>query len=148
KRELKGNKTLYSIDITDYSDSITVKLFCNKNRTSDIDKNIQLGTWIRVRGNCRFDTYQREEVLMANDIMLIKPDLREDKSEEKRVELHLHTQMSALDAVSPVSRLVERAAQWGHPAVAITDHGVIQAFPEAYEAGQKYGIKIIYGVEA
>ena len=85
---------------------------------------------------------------MANDVMLIPPKTRLDKCEEKRVELHLHTQMSALDAVSPAFSLVERAARWGHPAVAITDHGVIQAYPEAYEAGKRYGIKIIYGVEA
>jgi DNA polymerase-3 subunit alpha (Gram-positive type) len=106
---------LFSLDITDYTDSITVKLFCSQNKASDIEKKIQEGCWVRVRGNCRYDTYQREEVLMANDVMLIPPKTRLDKCEEKRVELHLHTQMSALDAVSPAFSLVERAANGAIP---------------------------------
>jgi len=87
-------------------------------------------------------------VIFINDLIKIPPQEREDNQDKKRVELHLHTQMSAMDAVSPVSSLVSRAAKWGHPAIAITDHGVLQAFPDAYAAGKKYGIKIIYGVEA
>lgn len=148
KRAINGNKILFCLDITDHTDSITVKIFCSTNKAPDLEKNIKAGCWVRVRGNYRFDAYQREEVLMADDLMLIPPRIRMDQAKEKRIELHLHTQMSALDAVSPADALVERAAQWGHPAVAITDHGVIQAYPEAYEAGKKYGVKIIYGLEA
>jgi DNA polymerase-3 subunit alpha (Gram-positive type) len=70
-----------------------------------------------------------------------------DDAQEKRVELHLHTKMSALDSVVDTAKIIAQAAKWGHKAVAITDHGVVQAFPEAYDMGQKYGIKIIYGVE-
>jgi len=148
KRELKGEKVLFCLDITDYTDSITVKAFCPKDRVSDVENRIQNGCWIRVKGNCRYDPFQREDVLQATDIMLVPPKQRQDTYPEKRVELHLHTQMSAMDAVSPAAELVRCAAQWGHTAIAITDHGVVQAFPEAYEAGQKYGIKVIYGVEA
>ncbi|MBM7581421.1 DNA polymerase-3 subunit alpha (Gram-positive type) [Caldicoprobacter guelmensis] len=148
KRELKGEKVLFCIDVTDYTDSITTKAFCPKDKVSNMETAIKSGCWIRVKGSCRFDPFQREEILQASDIMLVSPKKRQDTYPEKRVELHLHTQMSAMDAVSPVTALIERAAQWGHPAIAITDHGVVQAFPEAHEASQQYGIKVIYGVEA
>jgi len=148
KRELKGEKMLFCLDVTDYTDSITVKAFCPKDKASDVENRIQNGCWVRVKGNCRYDPFQREDVLQASDIMLVSPHQRQDTYPEKRVELHLHTQMSAMDAVSSATALVQRAAQWGHTAIAITDHGVVQAFPEAYEASQKYGIKVIYGVEA
>jgi len=85
--------------------------------------------------------------LFCQDINLSEPAIREDKAEKKRVELHLHTKMSALDAVVDVRAVVATAARWGHPAIAITDHGVVQAFPEASAAGEKYGVKIIYGLE-
>ncbi len=148
KRELKGEKVLFCLDVTDYTDSITVKAFCPKDKVPDVESSIKSGCWIRVKGNCRYDPFQREEVLQASDIMLVSPRQRQDIYPEKRVELHLHTQMSAMDAVSSATALIQRAAQWGHAAIAITDHGVVQAFPEAYEASQKYGIKVIYGVEA
>lgn len=71
-----------------------------------------------------------------------------DNAQEKRVELHLHTQMSSMDGLTPIKEVVQRAAKWGHPALAITDHGVVQAFPDAYEAAHKAGIKLILGMEA
>ena len=87
--------------------------------------------------------------MMANDINEIKVDARKDTApeDEKRVELHLHTPMSQMDAVSSVSALVSQAKKWGHKAIAITDHAVAQSFPDAYAAGKKHDIKIIYGVE-
>ena len=88
--------------------------------------------------------------MMAHDINEIKRESRKDTAPEgeKRVELHMHTPMSQMDAITSVDRLVTQAAKWGHPAVAITDHAVVQSFPDAYAAGKKHGIKVIYGLEA
>ena len=84
---------------------------------------------------------------MARGIKKTQVAMKTDNAVEKRVELHLHTQMSQMDAVSPVKDLIDRAAKWGHPAVAITDHGVVQAYPDAYSTAKKAGIKLLYGVE-
>ena len=110
-------------------------------------EEIKVGLFCKVRGEASYDTYAKEVVVMARDIIKLKKIERMDTAEEKRVELHLHTQMSAMDGISPTSKLVERAAKWGHCAVAITDHGVVQAFPEAMDAAKKNKIKVIYGVE-
>jgi DNA polymerase-3 subunit alpha (Gram-positive type) len=101
-----------------------------------------------VRGDCRFDTFSKELSLMATDIVrAAKPKPRQDDAPDKRIELHLHTQMSSMDGVSSAGDLVARAAAWGHSAVAVTDHGVVQAFPEAFAAAAKHHIKLIPGVE-
>ena len=100
-----------------------------------------------MRGTAQYDSYAKEVVVMARDIMKSEIKLRPDNAEVKRVELHAHTSMSALDAICKPAELIGRAAKWGHSAIAITDHGVVQAYPEAFDAGKKYGIKIIYGVE-
>ena len=95
--------------------------------------------WVRVRGNVQNDTFVRDLVLMANDINEIKAEgIRTDKApeDEKRVELHAHTQMSQMDAVVSASDLISQAAKWGHKAIAITDHAVAQSFPEAYNAAK------------
>lgn len=147
-RETRSGKVIYSFDITDYTNSITAKTFCTKDKADKLSESLNKGDWVMVRGECQYDKYQRELVIFIKDLIKIPPQEREDKHDVTRVELHLHTQMSAMDAVSPVKSLVARAAKWGHPAIAITDHGVLQAFPDAYAAGKKYGIKIIYGVEA
>ena len=102
---------------------------------------------VRLRGEAVYDTYQREVVIMGRDILKMKKMEKMDGAEEKRVELHCHTTMSAMDGVTPVSKIVERAAKWGHPAIAITDHGGVQAFPDAQIAAKKNKIKVIYGVE-
>lgn len=147
-RDIRNNKKLISIDITDYTNSITIKLFCDNDKSDGILAGLKKDVWIRVYGKYQYDKFQHEMIIMANSIMSISPKERYDTSDEKRVELHLHTQMSSMDAISPAKALIERAAKWGHPAIAITDHGVVQAFPEAYDAASKYGIKVIYGVEA
>ena len=136
------------MDITDYQGSITVKTFCDREQGEKINNLIDKGDWVTVRGECSYDKYQRDITIIFDDLMLSQSMGRTDDASKKRVELHLHTQMSAMDGVSSVESLVSRAAKWGHPAIAITDHGVLQAFPNAYAAGKKHGIKIIYGMEA
>lgn len=144
-RELKSERKLVLFDITDYTDSITVKAFAEKDE--EWIGKLKKGQWLKVRGPVQHDRYSQELTLFCYDINEAEPVTREDKAEEKRVELHLHTKMSALDAVTDVDKVVATVARWGHPAVAITDHGVLQAFPEAHDAGKKYGVKIIYGLE-
>ncbi|MFP4660967.1 MAG: PolC-type DNA polymerase III [Halanaerobiales bacterium] len=143
----RGN-TFYVIDMTDNSYSITCKLF--PRRDKELNPDFKEGNWIRVEGYVQYDKYSKEMVLMADNINAIENQSinRKDKAEEKRIELHLHTKMSAMDSVVEVKEAVARAAEWGHPAIAITDHGVAQAFPDAYWAGKKHGIKILYGIEA
>ena len=147
-RETRNGKIIYSMDITDYSSSITIKTFCEKEQADKIKSQLAKGDWVLLRGECLYDKYLKDVVIIFNDLMKTDGPERQDNAEIKRVELHLHTQMSAMDGVSSVSALVSRAAKWGHPAIAITDHGVLQAFPDAYKAGKKYGVKILYGVEA
>ncbi|WP_443660984.1 PolC-type DNA polymerase III [Clostridium sp.] len=145
--ETKTGRIIITFYITDYSSSITVKCFPKPKEVEKMMEEIKVGLFCKVRGEASYDTYAREVVVMARDIVKLKKIQRMDTAQEKRVELHLHTQMSAMDGMSPASKLVERAAMWGHNAVAITDHGVVQAFPEAMDAAKKNKIKVIYGVE-
>ena len=147
-RELRGGKHLVTFTITDFTSSINVKLFIDSKKANAVIDKLLLDKWYLISGDCQYDKYQREIVVSAYDINLAADRTRVDDAPVKRVELHLHTQMSALDAVSSAKNLVDRAAFWGHDAIAITDHGVVQAFPEAYAQGKKKGIKIIFGVEA
>lgn len=147
-RELRSGRTLLTFHLTDYTDSITVKMFSRDKEDVPLFESLKKGMWVKVQGSVQMDTFLRDLVLMANDINLITVAEREDTAEEKRVELHLHSNMSAMDATPPVSELVAKAAKWGHKAIAITDHGVVQAFPEAYSASKRHGIKVIYGLEA
>lgn len=145
-REVRG-KYLCMFDMTDYTGSLTVKLFVQKDDRDIMEEHIKRGVHLKVRGDAQYDRFSKDLTVMASDIILLRKDERTDDAETKRVELHLHTQMSAMDAVTPVEKLVERAAQWGHRAIAVTDHGVVQAYPDAYSAGKKHNVKIIYGVE-
>lgn len=146
-REIRGDRFLCSFDITDYTNSLTVKLFIQKDDYDLRFEQIQNGMYFKVRGEAQFDKYSKEMAVQATDILQLEKKIKMDNAEVKRVELHMHSQMSAMDAVTSAEKLVERAAKWGHKAVAITDHGVVQAFPEACSAGKKNKIKIIYGVE-
>lgn len=145
-RELKSGRSLYTIDLTDKTDSISVKVFSD-DKSAEALAAIKKGQWLVVQGAVQYDRYTQELTLMARDINKCTPVTRQDYAPQKRIELHLHTKMSALDGVADVVEAIKTAAHFGHPAIAITDHGVVQAFPEAYEAGKKYGVKIIYGVE-
>ncbi|NSW92325.1 MAG: PolC-type DNA polymerase III [Firmicutes bacterium] len=146
-KEIKGNRYLCIFDITDYTSSLTVKFFVRKNNIDEIKKKIKEGITVKVRGEAQYDKFSREFVIIALDILQIEKQMRMDMAKEKRVELHLHTQMSAMDGVSPVEELIKRAFEWGHKAIAITDHGVVQAYPGASMAANKYNIKVIYGIE-
>jgi DNA polymerase-3 subunit alpha (Gram-positive type) len=145
-KELKS-KILMTFDITDYTSSILVKAFLTEEKYNSLKENIQVGGFVKLRGKVFYDKYEGDLVISLKDLQLISPKERKDLSEEKRVELHLHTQMSSMDAVASATEVIKRAAKWGHKAIAITDHAVVQAFPEAMEASSKYGVKVIYGVE-
>lgn len=145
--ETKTGKTILTFYITDYTSSITVKCFLKPQEKEEVLDNVKKGLYCKVRGEAVFDTYAREVVIMGRDILRMKKMERMDGSEEKRVELHCHTTMSAMDGVVNVSKIIEKAAKWGHSAIAITDHGVVQAFPDAQSAAKKNKIKVLYGVE-
>ncbi|MFJ7824917.1 PolC-type DNA polymerase III [Psychrobacillus sp. NPDC096623] len=147
-KELRSGRSLLTAKVTDYTDSILVKMFSRDKEDAQMMERLQKGMWIKVRGSVQNDTFVRDLIIMAQDMNEINPVVRLDTAKEKRVELHLHTPMSQMDAVSSVSSLVSQAAKWGHQAIAITDHANLQSFPEAYAAGKKNGIKILYGLEA
>ena len=143
----RTEKIILTFFITDYTGSIIVKCFLKPQEKDEVLDNIKKGLYCKVRGEAVYDSYAREVVLMGRDILKMKKIERMDGAEEKRVELHCHTTMSAMDGVTPVSKIIERAAKWGHSAVAITDHGVVQSFPDAQIAAKKNKIKVLYGVE-
>jgi len=145
EREVRAGGRLYVFDVTDYTDSITVKIFRKKEQNPVT--GLKSGLWLRLRGAVRADRFSQELVFNARDINVIPAPERRDESPEKRCELHLHTQMSAMDSLVDVSLALQQAARWGHSALAITDHGVVQAFPHAYEEAEKHGLKLILGVE-
>lgn len=149
-RELRSGRTLLTFKLTDYTNSMMVKMFSRDKEDASLFNHIKKGMWVRARGSIQNDTFVRDLVMIAQDINEIKPKLRMDlaPAEEKRVELHLHTTMSQMDAVTSIGEYVAEAKRWGHKAIAVTDHAVAQAFPEAFHAGNKHDIKIIYGIEA
>jgi len=149
-KELRSGRTLLTFKITDYTSSIMVKMFSRDKEDAAVFQRVKKGMWLKARGSIQNDTFVRDLVMIGNDVQEIRPKLRQDTAPEgeKRVELHLHTPMSQMDAVSSVAELVGQAKKWGHKAIAITDHAVAQSFPEAFGAGKKNDIKILYGVEA
>ncbi len=146
ERELKSGRKIVTFFITDYTNSITGKIFVDVD--SELGSQLKKGSWIRGKGKIQYDKFSQELTFWPDDMMEIKrEDGRQDNATDKRVELHVHTKMSAMDSVAEVKDLVSNAIRWGHKAIAITDHGVVQAFPEAFNAA-KGKIKIIYGMEA
>lgn len=147
-----GSKVIYTVYITDYTGSLILKIIENKNKSAYLEK-LKKGQTILVYGEICDDKYERDIVMRPKNINTISKYKIVDNAPKKRVELHLHTNMSAMDGMTPAAKLIEKANEWGHPAVAITDHGVAQAYPEAMntvKAINKDGgnFKVIYGVEA
>ncbi|WP_343337712.1 DNA polymerase III PolC-type [Terrisporobacter petrolearius] len=147
-KELRNGKILSIMSITDNTSSINCKLFLNDLNKDKVLDSVKEGSYVKIKGDVLYDTYQREITMTISGIRQEEKPKRKDICEKgKRVELHAHTQMSSMDALSPAKKLVKQAADWGHKAIAITDHGVVQAFPEAMDAGKANNIKILYGVE-
>lgn len=151
-RELKSGKILVMFDLFDGSSTITCKAFVEGDKAKDTMKKMKDASGVKVEGTAQFDPFAKELGVIANTIIEstgIKKETRKDEAKEKRVELHMHTQMSQMDAVTSATDLLKRAAKWGMKSIAITDHGVVQAFPEAHHFTEKNpDLKIIYGVEA
>ena len=144
----KSGGAVLGFDITDKTSSIKVSRFIRSDDDKSVVDKINIGDHIIVQGEVMYSKYDDDMVLDPRNIVKGKRYIRPDNAEEKRVELHMHTRFSALDALTDPAKVVERAAYWGMPAIAVTDHGVAQAFPDMWKAGKKYGVKIIYGMEA
>jgi DNA polymerase-3 subunit alpha (Gram-positive type) len=143
-RLTRTGKTLIMFDLYDGTDTLSCKAFLDEPE----DLGIKKGQWLKVRGNLQFQSFDNQLALMVQGLAFeAAPPALTDDAPEKRVELHLHTKMSGLDGTIDVDDVVRLASSLGHDALAITDHGVIQAFPDAHRAGKKHGVKIIYGVE-
>lgn len=157
-REIKGKRgydnTIIEFNMGDDTWGCFCKIFAPSDRAGRAKDLIKTGKRLRVKGNFEIDDFSHKPLLKVASVEALSPiPIREDTCDEKRVELHLHTKMSMLDAVASAGDLIKRAAKWGHKAVAITDHGVAQAFPEAHKAasdirkGGNQDFKVIYGVE-
>jgi len=148
-RETRNGFMALNMDVTDGTSSVTIKKLFTKEEYAGFTDRVKVGSYLKIRGETMYDKYLRDFVINPYDIMLEEKEVRMDYAEEKRVELHLHTKMSAVDGVSDVEALIDAAAKWGHKAIAITDHGVLQAYPEAYlhVKKKKLDIKLLFGVE-
>ena len=166
ERELRTGAIMLTIKVADDTEGLFVKIrFGQRNEGNDIAQNrkecaqlqqqIPEGTKVKMQGNITVDKYANSELVMVGvkGIMVEPSDSREDHAETKRVELHCHTKMSKMDGLTPIEKLVDTAVAWGHKALALTDHGVVQAFPFAYDEAKKlrdkngWEIKLIYGCE-
>ena len=151
QREIRNEKTIVSFEITDFTDTIKVKMFVHNEQLPELLGELKAGAFVKVKGVTVNDTFDRE-LTIATVIGLKKisdfTTIRMDNSVKKRVELHCHTKMSDMDGVTDVKDIIKRAKKWGHRAIAITDHGCVQSFPDANHALDKDDtFKIIYGVE-
>lgn len=145
---LRSGKSLYSIFLTDTTGALLCKLQLKDNNVDKVKKATKIGSYIRVKGDIVVSSYTDEIEMTVTGIRSQEKKSRQDDAPEKRVELHAHTKMSSMDSVVGVKKLINRALEWGHKAIAITDHGVVQAFPDAMNASNGKDIKVIYGVEA
>ena len=152
-REIKNEKVILMFNLFDGTSTIACKAFLEKEKLKPIKDRISKAKALRIEGVAKYSQYSKEVEIMANTILEstgIKKEKRMDNSDIKRVELHMHTQMSQMDAITPCADLLKRAISWGWKSIAITDHGVVQSFPEAHKFLEKTGadLKVIYGVEA
>ena len=147
KRLQKRGSAVLCFDITDRSNSVRISRFIRSDDDQSIIDKVNPGDHVVVQGEIIYSKYDDDMVLDPRNIMKGRQYIRPDNSPEKRVELHMHTRFSALDALTDPAAIVKRAAYWGMPAIAVTDHGVAQAFPDMWKAGKKHGVKIIYGLE-
>ncbi|MGI6070897.1 MAG: PolC-type DNA polymerase III [Blautia sp.] len=158
-KEIRNEKTILIFPVTDFTDTIVVKMFLRNEYVAEVTESVKKGAFLKIKGVTTIDRYDSE--LTIGSVVGIKkiPDFtqsRMDTAPQKRVELHCHTKMSDMDGVTDAKVLVKRAYEWGQPAIAITDHGVVQAFPEANHCFDAWGgcvpkesdFKVIYGVEA
>lgn len=149
--EIRNERTIVSFEITDFTDTIKVKMFIHNDQLAELTADLKTGAFLKIKGVTVNDTFDRELTIGSVVGVMKIPDFttaRMDNSARKRVELHCHTKMSDMDGVSDVKDIIKRAKKWGHRALAITDHGCVQAFPDANHAlehGDEF--KVIYGVE-
>ena len=146
-KETRTKRIIIEIEFTDYTSSATMKLMRDSAFAKKLLNNIFKGQTVLVSGKQKYDEFTKAFVIEPYSISAVKKETKEDSFTEKRVELHLHTSFSEMDGMTSPTKLVERAAKWGHKAIAVTDHGVVQALPEAYSAAKKNGIKLILGME-
>ncbi|MBE6741919.1 MAG: PolC-type DNA polymerase III [Ruminococcaceae bacterium] len=147
-RETKrGISKILTFDISDYTSSMSVKIFARSAEVDGAEKALKNAQTVIVSGTYQFDKFNNEYVLVPSSIETVEKSEKMDEAPRKRVELHLHTSLSEMDAINAPKELVKRAAKWGHKAIAVTDHGVVQALPEAYGAAKASGIKLILGME-
>ena len=142
-----GKNNIITFNITDETYSYGVKIFERVSKCESFLGAMKDGITVVVRGRMTFDKFSGETVINATAVNTISKKTKQDNAEKKRVELHLHTNMSAMDGMTSADKLVKRALDWGHPAIAITDHGVAQGYPDAMKVGEGKDIKLIYGVE-
>ncbi len=162
QRAIRGERTIITLTITDFTDTITAKIFLKDELLEEFNSKIKKKMFIRLKGVAMFDTYDRGINIQSVVGVRKATDFRtyrQDNAVRKRIELHCHTKMSDMDGVSDVKKIVKQAYDWGHKAIAITDHGVVQGFPDAWheycdlkgaakKAGKDFDFKVIYGVEA
>ncbi|MHA0856004.1 PolC-type DNA polymerase III [Paenibacillus sp. CMAA1364] len=150
-KELRNGMTLFTFNVTDFGDSMQLKMFAKNKEDVKVLNQLENGKWVKVRGRIEFDRFMPipELIMMPSDLNEVQaPPERKDNANLKRVEFHLHTTMSTMDAITPIDKYIKTAAKWGHTAIAITDHGGVQSYPEASKSAKKHGLKMIYGIEA
>ena len=148
-KPIRNNSRIAILYITDETYSVAAKFFFEPEDDAFVEKHFAAGSHLILYGDIAYDKYSKELSLLIRNASSYKPEKRVDHAEKKRVELHLHTTLSALDALTRPKELIKRVTEWGHSAIAITDHGVVQAYPDVFNAAKdlKSDIKIIYGIE-